>query len=64
MLAEFIISNKSKPVGKGCAFILKSNQTSIVKLLSRYLEKGSSGQRLLALDHLAKSRLNQPLDRC
>lgn len=59
-LADFIINNKGKPLGRDVLFVLKSNQSpQIVKLLSYILEKGSRDQLSLALEHLSeiKSKL-------
>lgn len=59
-LTDFIISNKSKAIGKDVLFSLKTNHSpEIVKLLSKILQKSVRDQQVLALDHLSilKSKL-------
>lgn len=52
-LFDFIIANKSKPLGMDALGVLKSNTfPAMVKPLSRVLEHGSPLQQLQALDHL------------
>lgn len=52
-LSDFIIKNKSKPLGMDALGVLKANTSPVmVKLLTRVMENGSPLQQLQALDHL------------